>query len=161
MRAHCPPARNRSESSSKLVIFQLVRSKVARGVGPPVAPYQEGASPPFFLRFRSRTCISRASSSGKFQNQLAYGKALGYVIQPSVVDQSKFLSYWHTLSPHHLHFRFSSLTPGLSSLRNATPAFSRTATILPSVSVRALTGPSKASMRRIVPRATMRLSAYT
>lgn len=50
---------------------------------------------------------------------------------------------------------FRSLTPGLSSLRNSTPAFSRTATILPRVSVRALTGPSNPSMRRIVPRATL------
>lgn len=52
------------------------------------------------------------------------------------------------------HLRLFSLTPGLSSFRNSIPAFSSTATTLPRVSVRAPTGPSKFSIRRMVPRAT-------
>lgn len=59
----------------------------------------------------------------------------------------------HAQSPL-THLRFLCLTPGLSSLRNSMPAFSSTVTTLPRVSVRAPTGPSKFSIRRMVPRAT-------
>jgi hypothetical protein len=48
-------------------------------------------------------------------------------------------------------------TPGCPPSRNSTPAFSRSVTTLPSVSVRAPTAPSNPSMRRIVPSATFDL----
>lgn len=62
-------------------------------------------------------------------------------------------SYEHLVQTQTHRF-FRNLRPGLSLLRNSIPAFSKTATTLASVSVLDPMGPSKLSIRWIVPKAT-------
>jgi hypothetical protein len=133
-------------------------------VGQPVHTLENskiGSLPPDLIQERHVGCSSTDRNKELIQGDT---KALPYQLNlfnslfiESLLCSSQSRTKTHfcfTRSDIQSHRFFRNLRPGLSLFRNSIPAFSKTPTTLESVSVLDPIGPSKLSIRWIVPKAT-------